>query len=509
MVEPDSQPRISVPLLFLTTFVVAGCGLIYELTAGALASFVLGDSITQFSTVIGCYLSALGLGAWLSRYVERRVVERFIAVELAVGLIGGTSAPLLFFAFSELTWFRVVLYALVLLIGTLVGLEVPLLMRILRRRLEFKELIARVLSVDYLGALVASLVFPMFFVPKLGLTRTSLSFGLLNAGIALWTTYLLRDEIRRPAALRVRCAIVMLTLIAGLAFADQLTSLAEDGLYNHEIVYAKQSAYQRIVVTRSDAGFQLFLDGNLQFASSDEYRYHEALVHPAFATAEQAKNVLVLGGGDGLALREILKYPAVERVTLVDLDPAMTQLGRSFAPLRKLNGAAYEDLRVEVVHDDAMRWLAARPERHAYDVIIVDFPDPNNFSLGKLYTTRFYGLVRSQLTEAGSLVVQSTSPLFARRSFWCIVHTLRQVGFAVQPYHANVPSFGEWGYVLARHAPFDAPESAPADARFLTGPVMASLFVWSPDMREVPAEPNRLDNQALVRYYEDEWKHWN
>jgi len=509
MVEPVTPARISVPLLFLTTFVVAGCGLIYELTAGALASFVLGDSITQFSTVIGCYLSALGLGAWLSRYVERRVVERFIAVELAVGLVGGTSAPLLFFAFSELTWFRVVLYALVLLIGTLVGLEVPLLMRILRRRLEFKELIARVLSVDYLGALVASLVFPMFFVPKLGLTRTSLTFGLLNAGIALWTTYLLRDEIRRPAALRVRCGLVMVTLIAGLAFADQLTSLAEDGLYNHEIVYAKQSAYQRIVVTRSDAGFQLFLDGNLQFASSDEYRYHEALVHPAFATAVGAQHVLVLGGGDGLALREILKYPAVEHVTLVDLDPAMTELGRSFAPLRALNAAAYEDPRVEVVNDDAMRWLAARGESHAYDVIIVDFPDPNNFSLGKLYTTRFYGLVRSQLSAAGSLVVQSTSPLFARRSFWCIVHTLRQVGFAVQPYHANVPSFGEWGYVLARHAPFEAPERGPADARYLTGPVMASLFVWSPDMREVPAEPNRLDNQALVRYYEDEWKHWN
>jgi spermidine synthase len=511
MVEPETHAssRISVPLLFLTTFVVAGCGLIYELTAGALASFVLGDSITQFSTVIGCYLSALGLGAWLSRYVERRVVERFVAVELAVGLIGGTSAPLLFFAFSELSWFRVVLYGVVVLIGTLVGLEVPLLMRILRRRLEFKELVARVLSVDYLGALVASLVFPMFFVPKLGLTRTSLVFGLLNAGIALWTTYLLRDEIRRPAALRVRCVLVMLTLIAGLGFADRLTSLAEDGLYNHEIVYAKQSAYQRIVVTRSDAGFQLFLDGNLQFASSDEYRYHEALVHPAFATTVAPKHVLVLGGGDGLALREILKYPSVERVTLVDLDPAMTQLGRSFAPLRELNGAAYEDPRVDVVHDDAMRWLAARSERQGYDVIIVDFPDPNNFSLGKLYTTRFYNLVRAQLAAAGSLVVQSTSPLFARRSFWCIVHTLRQVGFAVQPYHANVPSFGEWGYVLARHAPFAAPERASPDARYLSGEVMASLFVWSPDMREVPAEPNRLDNQALVRYYEDEWKHWN
>ncbi|HET8932097.1 MAG TPA: polyamine aminopropyltransferase [Polyangiales bacterium] len=509
----DTLPRVHVPLLFMTIFVVAGCGLIYELTAGALASYVLGDSIMQFSTVIGCYLSALGLGAWLSRYVERNVVERFIAIELAVGLIGGTSAPLLFFAFSELTWFRVVLYGLVVLIGTLVGLEVPLLMRILRQRLEFKELIARVLSVDYLGALVASLAFPMFFVPKLGLTRTSLVFGLLNTAIAFWTTYLLRDEIRRPAALRMRCAFVLVTLSAGIAFADRLTSLAEDGLYNHDIVFAKQSAYQRIVVTRSDAGFQLFLDGNLQFASSDEYRYHEALVHPAFAAAEQRARVLVLGGGDGLALREILKYPEVQRVTLVDLDPAMTELGSRFPLLRRLNGASFEDPRVRVVHDDAMRWLADQTTQSPYDVIIVDFPDPNNFSLGKLYTTRFYALVRQQLAAAGALVVQSTSPLFARRSFWCIAQTLRAAGFAVQPYHATVPSFGEWGYVLARTAPFHTPTHAPLpqseDPRYVDDAMMAALFVWSPDMREIAAEPNRLDNQVLVRYYEDEWKHWN
>jgi spermidine synthase len=202
--QEGTPPRIHVPLLFLTVFVIAGCGLIYELTAGALASYVLGDSITQFSTVIGTYLSALGLGAWLSRYIEERIVERFVDVELAVGFVGGFSAPLLFFSFGELSYFRLVLYGIVALIGTLVGLEVPLLLRILQRRLEFKELIARVLSVDYLGALVASLAFPMFFVPKLGLTRTSLVFGLLNTAIAFWTTYLLRDEIRRPAVLRVR-----------------------------------------------------------------------------------------------------------------------------------------------------------------------------------------------------------------------------------------------------------------------------------------------------------------
>ena len=507
--ESAAAPRSRAPLLFLTVFVIAGCGLIYELTAGALASYVLGDSVTQFSTVIGTYLSALGLGAWLSRYLDDRLPERFVDVELSVGLIGGASAPILFFAFGELSYFRVVLYGIVALIGTLVGLEVPLLLRILQRRIEFKELIARVLSVDYLGALFASLLFPIFLVPKLGLTRTSIAFGLLNAAIGLWTTYLLQDEIRRPNWLRVRCAIVIVLLAAGFAGADRLTALAEDRLYANDIVYAKQSPYQRIVVTRGGAGFQLFLDGNLQFASHDEYRYHEALVHPAFAAAAHRARVLVLGGGDGLALREIWKYREVVSATLVDLDPAMTDLGRNLPPLRDLNERSFEDPRLVVVNDDALRWLTNAPKSQLFDVVIIDFPDPNNFSLGKLYTTRFYRLLGERLAPGASVAVQSTSPLFVRRSYWCIVETLKRSGFHVQPYHANVPSFGEWGFVLAKQAAFPPPAATPPGARYVDAEVMRSLFVFPPDMQPVPVEENRLDSQVLVRYYESEWKQWN
>ena len=510
MAEPEAQHgRLAAPLLFLTVFLIAGCGLVYELTAGALASYVLGDSVTQFSTVIGCYLSALGLGAWLSRYLEKRLVERFVDVELAVGLVGGLSAPLLFIAFGELRYFRAVLYGMVVLIGTLVGLEVPLLMRILHARYVFKELIARVLSVDYLGALLASLLFPMLLVPRLGLTRTSLAFGAINAGVGLWTTYLLAPEIARPLPLRLRAAGVIALLAAAFVSADHLTLLAEDQLYSNDIVYAKQSAYQRIVVTRGDSGFQLFLDGNLQFASHDEYRYHEALVHPAFASASSVQNVLVLGGGDGLAVREILKHDQVKQVTLVDLDPSMTELGRRFPLLAELNRNALSQPKVRVINDDALRFLAEAAPEQRWDVIVVDFPDPNNFSLGKLYTTRFYQQVRAHLAAQGALVVQSTSPLFARRSYWCIARTMQQAGFSVQPYHANVPSFGEWGFILAKHTPFEPPRAQPPDVRYLDPEVMASLFVFSADMAPLPVEVNRLDNQLLVHYYEDEWKHWN
>lgn len=495
-------------LLFLHVFIVATCGLVYELLAGTLASYVLGDSVTQFSLIIGIYLSALGVGAWLSRKVDDRVARTFVEVELGVALLGGASAPLLFFAFAHLGYFHLVLYCVVFVIGILVGLELPLLMRILEKDLQFKDLVSRVLTFDYIGALVASLLFPLVFVPRLGLVRTSLIFGLANAGVALWGTWLLGNLIGNARGLRVRSVIVIALLLGALFKADLLTSLAEDAMFADEIVYSRTTPYQRIVITRGRAGFQLFLNGNLQFSSADEYRYHEALVHPPMASTKQPpKTVLVLGGGDGLALREILRHPSVESITLVDLDPQMTGLSQHFPPLSALNQNAFSDPRVHVVNADAMRWLSENERR--FDVAIVDFPDPNNFALGKLYTTRFYRLLKSHLAEGGAISVQTTSPLFARTSYWCIVKTMQAAGFDVRPYHVAVPSFGEWGYALATLGP--APKSAPVlpNLRFLDETAMAALFMLPHDLGPVPAEVNRLDNQVLVRYYEAEWRHWD
>jgi spermidine synthase len=494
--------------LFATVLLVAACGLAYELAAGALASYVLGDSVTQFSLVIGVYLSAMGVGAWLSRYVDRELAERFVDVELAVALVGGFSAPALFVLFGRVDHFRPILFGFVLAVGTLVGLEIPLFLRILRRQLAFKELVARVLSLDYLGALVASILFPVVLVPKLGLVRTTLAVGLVNAGVGLWSTWLLGDAIRRPGRLRARSVAVIALLAAGLAGADRLTALAEEALYADPIVYTRQSPYQRIVLTAGRGAFQLFLDGNLQFSSTDEYRYHEALVHPAFAVAARHADVLVLGGGDGLAVREILRHPGVERVTLVDLDPAMTALAVDVPWVRELNAGALLDPRVAVVNDDAFAWLGELPPERRFDLVVVDFPDPNGFSLGKLYTTRFYRLLRAHLAEGGAVAVQSTSPLLARASYWCIAATMEASGFAVRPYHAPVPSFGEWGFMLAKAAPFEPPARVPPveGLRYLSDALVPGLFAFGPDLARVPVEVNRLDNQILVQYYESEWR---
>ncbi len=491
--------------LLFSVFVIASCGLAYELIAGALSSYLLGDSVTQFSTVIGAYLFAMGVGSWLSKYITRDLVGRFIQIELMVGLLGGFSAAGLFLVFTWLSApFKLLLYLAVFGVGVLVGLEIPLVMRILERELAFKDLVSQVLSFDYLGALAVSILFPLFLAPQLGMVRTGLLFGLLNVAVALWALHLFRQQLPARGALALQSWGVFGLLLAGFVGAGQLTTLAEAHLYADEIVHTETTPYQRIVVTRWRDDLRLFLNNNLQFSSHDEYRYHEALVHPGLASLPGARRVLVLGGGDGLAVREILKYPNVEAVTLVDLDPAMTQLFSTSPPLVKLNQEALLSPRVKVVNADALQWLEESSE--FFDFIVIDFPDPSNFALGKLYTSAFYRLLEKRLSARGLLVVQSTSPLYARQSFWCVVATLEDVGFKTAPYHALVPSFGEWGYIIAGRQPFVPGAIDRSKTRFLTPEVAPDLFHFAADMDRVPAEVNRLNNQVLVRYFEEEWR---
>ncbi|MGA2325480.1 MAG: polyamine aminopropyltransferase [Bryobacteraceae bacterium] len=490
-------------VLFLSVFLIAACGLIYELIAGTLASYLLGDSVLQFSTIIGSYLFAMGVGSWLSRFLNRGLVARFVAIELMVGLVGGFSSALLFLGFAYGHGFRFELYALVVAIGILVGLEIPLLMRILKDRFQFRDLVAHVLTFDYLGALGASLLFPIILVPKLGLVRSAMLFGIINAVVALWSTYLFADQLARTGALRAASVAVLAALGCGMVFASQITVAAENNIYADEVIFARDTHYQRIVLTKWKDDIRLFLSSHLQFSSRDEYRYHEALVHPGLAAVPGARRVLVLGGGDGLAVREILKYPAVQSITLVDLDPEMTRLFSTHPLLTPLNGGSLKSPRVKVINADAFPWL--EQDTGAYDFAVADFPDPTNYSLGKLYTTTFYRLLARHLTPRGFAAVQSTSPLFARQTYWCIVETLKQAGLEVHPYHAYVPSFGEWGFVLAGLAPYHPPVVLPQGLRFLTPRTLPQLFDFPSDMTPVPAEPNRLNDQVLVRYYDQEW----
>lgn len=493
--------------LLFSVFIIASCGLVYELVAGALSSYLLGDSVTQFSTVIGVYLFAMGGGSWASKYISHGLIKRFVELELMVGLVGGFSAAFLFFVFATNgAPFQAALYGVVFIIGLLVGLEIPLVMRILEEELSLKELVSQVLTFDYLGALAVSLAFPLLLAPHLGLIRTSLLFGLMNALVAAWAIYLFADQLRQRRVLIAQCGMVVLALVIGLVYADQFTKYAEEKLFDDEIIFAKTTRYQRMIITQWHDDTRLFLNSNLQFSSRDEYRYHEALIHPAMATLKSPQRVLVLGGGDGLAVREILKYPSVQSITLVDLDREMTDTFKHHPMLRKLNQDAFLSPKVQVISADAMVWL--ENNRDFFDVIVVDFPDPTNFALGKLYTNTFYGLVKNHLSQQGLAVIQATSPLYARQSFWCIVNTLQSVGFQTTPYHTLVPSFGEWGYVIASLQPYSPPTSfSIPHLKFITPEILPSLFAFPLDMQAMPADVNRLNNQALVHYYDAEWKH--
>jgi spermidine synthase len=325
------------------------------------------------------------------------------------------------------------------------------------------------------------------------------------AAVNIWT---FRERLLRWRQLAVVAGVVASLLLAGGVWAVRLTSFFEERLYEDEIIYSRQSPYQRIILTRWGEDVRLFLDGNLQFSAQDEYRYHELLTHPAMSLTRSRESVLVLGGGDGLVAREAFKYDDVQRLVLVDIDPAMTELARTHPALLAINERSLHDPRVELVHQDAFTYLAETAE--LFGVVIADLPDPNSESLGKLYSREFYKMVRRRLAVGGVLASQATSPYFARETFWCIVHTAADVDLQVWPYHVYVPSFGDWGFFLAaEHRLVPEGLSFDVDTRYLNADLWATTFVFDSDITEVETEVNTLDSQVILDYYEQGWKRWD
>lgn len=493
--------------LLISVALISTCGLVYELIAGALASYLLGDSVTQFSLIIGTYLFSMGIGSYASKYFKKELLARFIQIELLVGLIGGFSAAILFVAFEHVSSFNLLLFSLVILTGALVGLELPLLMRILKDEYDFSDLVSKIFSIDYVGALLASLLFPLVLVPYLGLMKTAFLFGGLNVGVGLWTLYLFREKVGRSQQLALTGGIFLFLITLGFIRAENILHFAESMKFNAPIIYKKQSKYQKLIITQNRQGLRLFLNGNLQFDSRDEYRYHEALIHPALASLNEPKDVLVLGGGDGLGVREILKYPSVKSITLVDLDPAMTEVFKSNPLLTDLNKNALNHPKVKVINDDAFIWL--RNNSKQFDFIAIDFPDPSNYSLGKLYSQSFFKELQSALSPKGLFSIQSTSPYFAKESFWCVGQTIEDAGFNLTPYHVYVPSFGEWGYFIGTNTNYSRPNSFPKGLRFINKESLPALFHFPPDMARIKSPVQKLNNQILVHLFEKEWSRVN
>ncbi|MEV0292272.1 polyamine aminopropyltransferase [Nocardia sp. NPDC050710] len=508
-----SRPRAARIALLATAFVCAACGLVYELSLVTLGSYLLGDTAAQASITLSVMVFAMGIGALAAKPLRPYAAVAFVGVELALALLGGLSVLALYAAYAWLDIYTAALIFTAALLGVLVGAEIPLLMELLQqiRRQEPGSAVADLFAADYVGALLGGLAFPFLLLPIFGQIRGSLIVGVVNAVAGLTLVFLLfRTELSRRSRwlFGSLTGVVAVILVGSYLYADRFEATAQQALFAHPIVRHEQTKYQNIVLTESISPFgtpdiRLFLNGDLQFSSVDEYRYHEALVHPALAGAR--RTVLVLGGGDGLALREILRYPDVERVTLVELDPEMIRLARTEPRLLALNRHAFDDPRVRVINADAFAWL--RTDTGVFDAVLVDLPDPDQTSIAKLYTKEFYAMAGRVLAPGGTMVIQSGSPFFAPRSFWCIETTVRAAELRTLPYHVDVPSFGDWGFVLATRDTEPRLRLDPAAAlRSLDPPSLAAAAVFPPDRRNSGAPVSTLMHPVIVDLELREWR---
>ena len=449
--HPATPDRTGKGRMLKTCLFATGlAGIVAEFVLSTVASYLLGNTTLQWTLVMSLMFFTMGLGSRLSRYMTERLLDRFIAIEFILSALCATSAAAAYWSTAFVGEASAVIYGYAGSIGFLIGLEIPLVTRMNDAYEALRTNIASVMEKDYYGALAGGLLFAFFALPKLGLTYTPIALGTVNFAVASALLWRYRGLLARPAALIAAFWITAAGLVALGIYMKPIVRFGEQSRYRDRVIYETQTPYQRIVMTEWKGYHWLYLNGGLQFSTYDEERYHEPLVHPAMALASSRERVLIMGGGDGLALREVLKYGDVKRVTLVDLDPEMIRLARTHPVFVDANAGALEDKRVRVVNRDAGRFLADAEE--IYDVILIDLPDPKGPDLARLYAKEFYSACRRHLSQYGILVTQSSSPLHARRAFLCVYQTLKAAGFHVVPYHNAIPTMGNWGWHLGMKA---------------------------------------------------------
>ncbi|MGW7523262.1 polyamine aminopropyltransferase [Streptomyces sp. NPDC054783] len=490
-------------LVLVCVFVCAACGLVYELELVAFASYLMGDSVTQASVVLSVMVFAMGIGSLGAKRLRWHAAAGFGAIETALALIGGCSAMALYAVFAWTGGWgglwgegpRCLLVAFSLAIGLLIGAEVPLLMELIQRirHQDAGGAVADLFAADYVGALVGGLAFPFLLLPVLGQLTGALLTGTVNvvAGGALVLGLFRRDLTRRARWTLLLVGVAVLGVLASAAaLADEFERAARHAVYGKDVRVAEQTDVQEVVLAGGTDGrpLDLFLDGRLRVGGRDERRYHDALVHPAMSGGPHAR-VLILGGGDGLAAREVLRHGAVRRVDVVEIDPGLVRLARHDPGLAAANGHAYDDTRVHVTYADALGWLRGAPSS-AYDVVIADLPDPGITASTKLYSQEFYGLARRVLAPGGRLVVHAGSVTTRPRAFWTVAATLRAAGFAGCAYR-----------VLGHDTGFPAgPDRSagtpgtPHDWAFL----LASPGAVPPPLRLAPGPPHSLTQAELT-----------
>ena len=441
------------------------------------------------------------------------MLDIFIIVELALSVFCAISALTAYFLSAYIANIAPIIYTMSMIIGTLIGLEIPLATRLNDLFEDLRVNISSVMENDYYGALLGGLLFAFVALPKLGLAYTPIVLGAINFLVASALFFKFRDLLKHKVAITVGFALVPVILGTLGLLAQPIVLYGEQQKYRDRVVFEKQTPYQKIVITQWKDHHWLYLNGNEQFSSYDEERYHEPLVHPAMSLSGSRENILILGGGDGLAAREALKYFEVKSIVVVDIDPAITEMGQTHPIFLNLNKDALNHPRVKIVNQDAYKYL--KESKRLYDVVIIDLPDPKTIGLARLYSSQFYRLVVRHLSRGGVVVTQATSPFFSKRAFLSILKSMRSVGVPAVAYHNHIPTLGEWGWVLGMNAPNLAAsqlklqltklEFSDIETEFLNPDAMLSMLHFGKGILDGLEEISVNDelDLAVFHYYRD------
>lgn len=500
-------------LLKLCLFATGLSGIVAEYILSTLATYFLGNSVVQWTMILSVMLFSMGLGSRLSRHIDRYLLEIFVGIEFVLSVLVSGCALATYTMAAYTDQEGLLIYGLSIVIGLLIGMEIPLVVRLNDAYEELRVNVSAVMEKDYYGSLLGGVFFAFVGLPYLGLTYTPFVLGMVNFGVAvaLFGRFGGLIPVVTRTSLTVAACMITSLLAAGAWWAEPIVLHGEQQRYKDKVVFSAQSEYQQLTVTRWKDHHWFYINGNQQLSTLDEWLYHEPLVHPAMMLHPAPQEVLILGGGDGCAAREVLKYPGVRRVTVVDLDPMVTRLALENPIFSTLNDSAFFDARVELIHQDAYTWL--EQTTRFYDVIISDFPDPKSIEIGRLFSREFFLMCRRQLRPGGVMSVQSGSPYYATMAFRCIGKTLRAAGFEVLPLHNQVLTMGEWGWHLAQAGtPPDTLKSRlwrqhpRVPVRWLTPEAIQQITSFGRDLIEVDTaalQVNSVHHPILVRYYRE------
>ncbi|NRB60519.1 MAG: polyamine aminopropyltransferase [Winogradskyella sp.] len=494
-------------LIPFAVFIAGLCSIIYELLISTTATYFLGDGVRQFSIIIGVYLFSMGIGAFLSKFLKDKPLQFFINVEFALGFIGGISVPLLYMLFVYVSpmVLQISCLAIIFVIGLLTGMEVPLLTFALEES-NIKNNLSNVLSLDYIGGLIATLIFPFIILPFVGLYYSSLIFGMVNILLGIVLNYTLLKDKKKNSLYGFIAVIGLLVLVL---FGGKFLKVWDQKIYKRPIVLNEQTPYQKIVMTKTKGDLRLYLNRVIQFSSADEYRYHESLVHIPLLMHNDPRRVLILGGGENLASREVLKHQSIESIDVVDIDSTMFFLAKENKYLMEINENAAVNTKVNLITQDAFTYLFNNTK--PYDVIIADLPDPTNQAIARLYSKQFFLMAKRNLQKDGVFVTQSGEVYFSNTVFSCINNTLESVFEHVEPYHTYIPSFGDWGFIIGKHTNNEKEinyQSLPKDLKYLNQNQIEQAFVFPTDISVKETKLNTLDNPIILNYFLDEWAKW-